>query len=119
MGKRRFFDKASSFAEDDVVLSEVPEAEVVAWSDVQETEVFTLREQGVKNEPMDVAVPTSESNEPTPAEIKFAKGFKGTPSPVDHASKQLAQSCASTGLLADFGPDDGYARGFKWHLYCK
>lgn len=117
MGKRRFFDKASSFAEDDVVLSEVPEAEVVAWSDVQEPETFAEREQGVENEPVEIALPTN--SEPTPAEIKFAKGFKGTPSPVDYASKQLAESCASKGLLAAFGADYGYARGFKWHLYCK
>lgn len=111
MGKRRFFDKESSFAEDDVVLSEVseaPEAEVVAWGEP---------EPEVENAKLEIALPTN--SEPTPTEIKFAKGFKGTPSPVDNASKQLAQSCASTGLLADFGPDDGYARGFKWHLYCK
>ena len=109
-------NKLRSLDEGEIVLEDVPEAEVVAWSDVQEPETFAEREQGVENEPVEIALPTN--SEPTPTEIKFAKGFKGTPSPVDHASKQLAQSCASKGLLADFGADT-YARGFKWHLYCK
>lgn len=107
MGKRRFFDKESSFAEDEVVLSEVPEAEVVAWSETEP-----------KDEQVEAKVSVIPS-EPTSVEIEFAKGFKGTPSAVDYTSKQLAQSCASKGLLADFGTDLGYARGFKWHLYCK
>lgn len=117
MAKKKWFDKDASLDAGEVILEEVPEAEVVAWSDVQETENSAEREQEPKDEQVEAKVSTV--TEPTPTEIKFAKGFKGTPSPVDNASKQLAQSCASTGLLADFGPDDGYARGFKWHLYCK
>ena len=117
-------NKLRSLDEGEIVLEDIPEAEVVSWDgdvsatveSVQETETFREREQGVENEPVEIALPTN--SEPTPTEIKFAKGFKGTPGPVDHASKQLAQSCASKGLLADFGADT-YARGFKWHLYCK
>ena len=110
MAKKKWFDKEASLDAGEVILEEVTEAEVVAWSETEVENVTVEAKVSTK--------PASIPSEPTPTEIKFAKGFKGTPSPVDHASKQLAQSCASKGLLADFGADT-YARGFKWHLYCK
>ena len=117
MGKK--FNKMRSLEEGEVILD-----------DVQETETFTEREQDttIEQESANVEVTVSTSSEPTAdlasscqptaAEIKFAKSFTGTPTPVDYTSIQLAQSCVAKKLLADFGTD-GFARGSLWFTYCK
>jgi len=104
MGKRRFFDKELSLAEDDVILSEVPEAEVVAWSDPEPV-----------GEPKDVTVEAKVStDELTQADIKWAKAnLKGNPHPFDSASAERLEHLVRYGIAADFG-DDGFGRGYKF-----
>lgn len=111
MGKRKWFDKEASLDSGEVILA-----------DVQESEAFTPREQEAVIEQesanVEVTVPTSDNSEPTQAEIKFAKGFTGTPTPVSDYAAELAKSCARKKLLAEF--DTGtFARGSQWHIYCK
>lgn len=110
MGKKRWYDKDKSLEEGEIVLAEVDSVEEV-------TEAFdAVIEQESAN--VEVTVPTSDTTEPTQAEIKFAKGFTGTPTPVSDYALELAQSCARKKLLAEFESGQ-YARGSQWHVYCK
>ena len=111
MAKKKWFDKEASLDAGEVILEEVPEAEVVAWSDVQETETFTEREQ----EPKDVTVEAKVStDEFTQADIKWAKAnLKGNPHPFDSTSAELLERLVRYGIAADFG-DDGFGRGYKF-----
>lgn len=106
------FNRKRSLDEGEIVLEEVSLDEAIST----DVEVIVPIEQESAN--VEVTVPTSDTTEPTQAEIKFAKGFTGTPTPVDYASKQLAQSCARKKLLAEFESGQ-YARGSQWHIYCK
>ena len=115
MGKKRWFDKEASLDSGEVILADVDSVEEV-------TETFdAVIEQESAN--VEVTVPTesasiTDNSDPTQAEIKFAKGFTGTPTPVSDYAAELAQSCARKKLLAEF--DTGtFARGSQWHIYCK
>ena len=101
MAKRKF-DKLQSLEEGEVILEPIDEAEVLAWSDVEET-----IEQEVADE---VAIEV-----PTISDIKWAKAnLAGTPITYDSECIAVLQRLTRFGIAADFGAD-GYARGFKWH----
>jgi hypothetical protein len=109
-------NKLRSLDEGEIILEEVPEAEVVAWSDVQETETFAEREQEPKDEPMEtkVSAEPARTDELTQADIKWAKAnLKGNPHPFDSASAELLERLVRYGIAADFG-DDGFGRGHKF-----
>ena len=104
-------NKLRSLDEGEIILEEVPEAEVVAWSDVQETETFAEREQEPKDEPMEAKVSTDEL---TQADIKWAKAnLSGHPNSSDRASTELLERLCRYGIAADFG-DEGFGRGHKF-----
>lgn len=116
MAKKKWFDKEASLDASEVILEEVPEAEVVAWSDVQETETFAEREQEPKDEPMEtkVSAEPARTDELTQADIKWAKAnLKGNPHPFDSASAELLERLCRYGIAADFG-DEGFGRGHKF-----
>lgn len=111
-------NKLRSLDEGEIVLEDIPEAEVVSWDgdvsatveSVQETEVFTEREQ----EPKDEQVEAKVSTELTPADIKWAKAnLKGHPDPFDSASAELLERLVRHGIAADFG-NEGFGRGHKF-----
>lgn len=97
-------NKLRSLDEGEIVLEEVPEAEVVAWSDPEPV-----------GEPKDVTVEAKVStDELTQADIKWAKAnLKGNPHPFDSASTELLERLVHHGIAADFG-DDGFGRGYKF-----
>lgn len=110
MGKRRFFDREKSFEVNEVVLEEVTEAFDAAIEQESANVEVTVSTLPASIQP--------DNSEPTQAEIKFAKGFAGTPTPVSDNAIELAQSCARKKLLAEFESGQ-YARGSQWHVYCK
>lgn len=94
------FNKLRSLDEGEVILEEVPEAEVVAWSEPEVGDV-----------PLEAKVSTDEL---TQADIKWAKAnLKGNPHPFDSASTELLERLVHHGIAADFG-DDGFGRGYKF-----
>lgn len=116
MAKKKWFDKEASLDAGEVILEEVPEAEVVAWSDVQETENSTEREQEPKDEQVEakVSAEPARTDEFTQADIKWAKAnLKGNPHPFDSDSAELLERLVRYGIAADFG-DDGFGRGYKF-----
>ncbi len=106
------FNRKRSLDEGEIVLEEVSLDEAIST----DVEVIVPIEQESAN--VEVTVPTSDTTEPTQAEIKFAKGFTGTPTPVSDYAAELAKSCARKKLLAEFESGQ-YARGSQWHIYCK
>lgn len=109
-------NKLRSLDEGEIILEEVPEAEVVAWSDVQETETFAEREQEPKDEPMEtkVSAEPARTDELTQADIKWAKAnLSGHPNSFDRASTELLERLCRYGIAADFG-DEGFGRGHKF-----
>lgn len=108
MAKRKWFDKDASLEQGEVVLEDVQEAEVVAWSDepVEETPYVAV-EATVPTEP-------ARTDELTQADIKWAKAnLKGNPHPFDSDSAELLERLVRYGIAADFG-DDGFGRGYKF-----
>ena len=97
-------NKLRSLEEGEIVLQEVPEAEVVAWSDPEPV-----------GEPKDVTVEAKVStDELTQADIKWAKAnLKGNPHSFDRASTELLERLCRYGIAADFG-DEGFGRGHKF-----
>ena len=97
-------NKLRSLDEGEIILEEVPESEVVAWSDPEPV-----------GEPKDVTVEAKVStDELTQADIKWAKAnLKGNPHPFDSASTELLERLVRYGIAADFG-DDGFGRGHKF-----
>lgn len=106
------FNRKRSLDEGEIVLEEVSLDEAIST----DVEVIVPIEQESAN--VEVTVSASDTTEPTQAEIKFAKGFTGTPTPVSDYALELAQSCARKKLLAEFESGQ-YARGSQWHVYCK
>ena len=98
-------NKLRSLDEGEIILEEVPEAEVVAWSDpepVREPPYVTV----------ETKVPTV--TELTQADIKWAKAnLKGNPHPFDSASAELLERLVRHGIAADFS-DEGFGRGHKF-----
>lgn len=98
----RKFNKQKSLEVGEVVLENTNDEQMLAWSDVQEDQEFTKREQPPETEL-------------TPADIKFAKAnLKGTPHAFDEASMAILERLTRHGIAADFG-SEGFGRGFKWH----
>lgn len=97
-------NKLRSLDEGEIILEEVPEAEVVAWSDPEPV-----------GEPKDVTVEAKVStDELTQADIKWAKAnLSGHPNSFDRASTELLESLCRYGIAADFG-DEGFGRGHKF-----
>ena len=97
-------NKLRSLDEGEIILEEVPEAEVVAWSDPEPV-----------GEPKDVTVEAKVStDELTQADIKWAKAnLKGNPHHFDSDSAELLERLVHYGIAADFG-DEGFGRGHKF-----
>lgn len=97
-------NKLRSLDEGEIILEEVPEAEVVAWSDPEPV-----------GEPKDVTVEAKVStDELTQADIKWAKAnLSGHPNSFDRASTELLERLCRYGIAADFG-DEGFGRGHKF-----
>lgn len=97
-------NKLRSLDEGEIILEEVPESEVVAWSDPEPV-----------GEPKDVTVEAKVStDELTQADIKWAKAnLSGHPNSFDRASTELLERLVRYGIAADFG-DDGFGRGHKF-----
>ena len=97
-------NKLRSLEEGEIVLQEVPEAEVVAWSDPEPV-----------GEPKDVTVEAKVStDELTQADIKWTKAnLSGHPNSFDRASTELLERLCRYGIAADFG-DEGFGRGHKF-----
>lgn len=97
-------NKLRSLDEGEIILEEVPESEVVAWSDPEPV-----------GEPKDVTVEAKVStDELTQADIKWAKAnLSGHPNSFDSASTELLERLVRYGIAADFG-DDGFGRGHKF-----
>jgi len=97
-------NKLRSLDEGEIILEEVPESEVVAWSDPEPV-------GGPKDVTVEAKVSTDEL---TQADIKWAKAnLKGNPHPFDSASTELLERLVRYGIAADFG-DDGFGRGHKF-----
>ena len=99
-------NKLRSLEEGEVILEDIPESEVVAWSEPVE-------------EPKDVTVEAKVStDELTQADIKWAKAnLKGNPHHFDSASAELLERLVHYGIAADFGTKDGFGRGYKFFMY--
>lgn len=97
-------NKLRSLDEGEIILEEVPEAEVVAWSDPEPV-----------GEPKDVTVEAKVStDELTQADIKWAKAnLSGHPNSFDRASTELLERLCRYGIAADFS-DEGFGRGHKF-----
>lgn len=97
-------NKLRSLDEGEIILEEVPESEVVAWSDPEPV-----------GEPKDVTVEAKVStDELTQADIKWAKAnLSGHPNSFDRASTELLERLCRYGIAADFG-DEGFGRGHKF-----
>ena len=95
-------NKLRSLEEGEVILEDVPESEVVAWSEPVEETPYV---------PVEAKVSTDEF---TQADIKWAKAnLKGNPHPFDSDSAELLERLVRYGIAADFG-DDGFGRGYKF-----
>lgn len=107
------FNRRQSLEQSEVILEDVQEVE---------------QEPKVEQEPVNVTLETQIPTEiaraehtvlpPTREEIDFAKRFTGYPSKIDYNELYLVEACVRKGLLAQFG-DDEFARGYKWHFFCK
>ena len=98
-------NKLRSLDEGEIILEEVPESEVVAWSDPEPV-----------GEPKDVTVEIKVStNEPSQADIVWAKAnLTGYPRTFEGVSIEFLERLCRQGIAANFGVE-GYARGFKFH----
>lgn len=100
MAKKKWFDKQASLEAEEIILTPVEDAEVVAWSEPE-----------VEDVPMEAKVSTDEL---TQADIKWAKAnLSGHPNSFDRASTELLERLCRYGIAADFG-DDGFGRGYKF-----
>ena len=101
-------NKLRSLDEGEIILEEVPEAEVVAWSDPEPVEETPYV-------PVEAKVSTDEL---TQADIKWAKAnLSGHPNSFDRASTELLERLCRYGIAADFGTKDGFGRGYKFFMY--
>lgn len=98
-------NKLRSLDEGEIILEEVPESEVVAWSDPEPV-----------GEPKDVTVEAKVStDELTQADIVWAKAnLTGYPRTFEGVSIEFLERLCRQGIAANFGVE-GYARGFKFH----
>ena len=98
-------NKLRSLDEGEIILEEVPESEVVAWSDPEPV-------GEPKDEPLEIKVST---NEPSQADIVWAKAnLTGYPRTFEGVSIEFLERLCRQGIAANFGVE-GYARGFKFH----
>jgi 2',3'-cyclic-nucleotide 2'-phosphodiesterase (5'-nucleotidase family) len=121
-------NKLRSLDEGEIILEDIPEAEVVSWDgdvsatveSVQETENSAEREQEPKDEQVEAKVSTepARTDELTQADIKWAKAnLKGSPDQFDSSTTELLERLVRYGIAADFGTKDGFGRGYKFFMY--
>lgn len=105
-------NKLRSLDEGEIILEEVPESEVVAWTD--NTAGIITDPEPVEDAPYVTMEAKVSTDELTQADIKWAKAnLKGNPHPFDSASAELLERLVRYGIAADFG-DDGFGRGYKF-----
>lgn len=100
MAKKKWFDKQASLEAEEIILTPVEDAEVVAWSEPE-----------VEDVTVEAKVST---NELTQADIKWAKAnLSGHPNSFDRATTELLERLVRHGIAADFG-NEGFGRGYKF-----
>lgn len=119
MSKRKFNREASLEAEE-VILDlavENPDS-AIDTANVSVEIMKTLDPTEIPKEPVNVETKVSAVSEPTRAEIQLAQQLTGSPQVFDGVLEATLQSLARYGIAASFA-DEGYARGHRWHQFCK
>lgn len=105
-------NKLRSLDEGEIILEEVPESEVVAWTD--NTAGIITDPEPVEEAPYVTMEAKVSTDELTQADIKWAKAnLSGHPNSFDRASTELLERLCRYGIAADFG-DEGFGRGHKF-----